>query len=445
MISASITNKIERLESQVQALKHNPWQLEKEINNLLKALNAEPVSERDYLRERILTISATALLTVGVMRGFDSSPIGKFFSLQQSQVKTEQVHSGSVDSLEHGLAQGLVHALGDVESTTAKPQAKPQTKAEAKPQTKAEAKPQLNQGIEVERLMKAISTQESGGDHQVINSDSGASGKWQVMPANIPNWSKAALGRPLSHGEFMASPKLQHNIVKHHLSLYLKNETKPGRSEEEIIRRVASAWYSGQPRLWNNTRPQYSNGRQYPSIAEYTRSVWNLYQTIGATTTAGNFADTKAIIATWAERWQKDAVTDETIAGYLVSSGRGWRIHPITKIRQFHNGADLAAPLGTPLYAIADGNVVCTNDPNGGGIVVSFSSEQFPNLEFELLHLSKCTAKAKVKQGEIIGWIGSTGNSTGPHLHLQINSTITGNSLRVRSGWLYWFITGKKP
>jgi hypothetical protein len=77
-VSISIANKIDRLERDLHALKNrNPWQLEKEINNLLKALNAEPSSERDYLRERLFTIAATAILTTGVMRSLDSSPIAK--------------------------------------------------------------------------------------------------------------------------------------------------------------------------------------------------------------------------------------------------------------------------------------------------------------------------------------------------------------------------------
>jgi murein DD-endopeptidase MepM/ murein hydrolase activator NlpD len=422
MVSASVLSKIDHLESQVSALKQNPWKLERDINNLLKALNAEPATERDYLRERLFTIAATALLTAGVIKGFDSSPAGKFFTIQNSRVNTEQVSPK--------LSPSLAKPEAQVYSTTAKPEAKPTAKPDAK----------------LDRLMRAISTQESGENHTVINGDSGASGKWQVMPANIPSWSKAALGREVSHSEFMGSAQIQQQVVKHRLNLYLTQQTKPGRSEEEIIRRVASTWYSGQPQLWNNTRPQYSNGRQYPSIEQYTRSVWNLFlKTDASTPKTDNFKDTKAIISTWGERWQKDAEVGDRIGGYVVSSGRGWRIHPVSKEKQFHDGVDLAAPIGTPLFAIADGEVRCYQDDRGGGTVASFTSNLFPNLEFELLHLSKCGAVGKVKAGQVIGYIGSTGNSTGPHLHLEISSKITGNTLRVRAGWLHWFVTGEKP
>ncbi len=133
MTSASINSKIERLESQVLALKQSPWKLEREINNLLKALNAEPASERDYLKERLLTIAATAILTAGVVKGFDSSPMSKFFSLEKSQARTEQV--------DLSLAHASAKPTAKVSQTTTKPLAK------------AVAKPQVNQGISVERLL----------------------------------------------------------------------------------------------------------------------------------------------------------------------------------------------------------------------------------------------------------------------------------------------------
>lgn len=68
--------------------------------------------------------------------------------------------------------------------------AKPQSTL-TKPETKLSSEPDIN------RLMRALASQESGGNHELINGDSGASGKWQVMPENIPSWSRAALGREL--------------------------------------------------------------------------------------------------------------------------------------------------------------------------------------------------------------------------------------------------------
>ncbi len=310
----------------------------------------------------------------------------------------------------------------------------------AKPTSKPEAKPGE---VSLEKLMKAIAKKESGGNHQIINSDSGASGKWQIMPANIPSWSRAALGREVSHAEFMRSPQLQYQIAKHRLNLYLNRESQLGRTQEEIIRRVASAWYSGQPSLWKNTRPQFSNGRQYPSIAQYTLSVWRHY--IDAKSPS-LLEQTKQVIASWSEQFQREPSSGDIIAGYTVTSPRGWRT--IKGKTQFHQGVDLGTPVNTPLYAIADGWVECKQS-DAAGKVASFSSDLFPALEFKLLHLSKCVAKPgsklQVKQGEVIGWTGNTGFSTGAHLDLRIKYQVTGKWLRVRAGWLYWFVTGEKP
>jgi murein DD-endopeptidase MepM/ murein hydrolase activator NlpD len=111
-----------------------------------------------------------------------------------------------------------------------------------------------------------------------------------------------------------------------------------------------------------------------------------------------------------------------------------------------HQGVDLGTPAGTPLYAPADGIIECDIWPDAGGAGL-FTSPSFPGLRFDLLHLDSCVTKpgtlAKVKQGERIGTTGSWG--TGPHLHLAIKSQESGKFLRVRSGWLHWFVTGKEP
>jgi hypothetical protein len=113
MKSASIANSrrsyvataeaIDRLESQVAALKHNPWQLEREINNLLKALNAEPETERDYLKERLFTIAATVMLTAATMKSLDT-PISRLFS-PSTLNKTEQVQLSRTKGLDKPLVK----------------------------------------------------------------------------------------------------------------------------------------------------------------------------------------------------------------------------------------------------------------------------------------------------------------------------------------------------
>ncbi len=104
-----------------------------------------------------------------------------------------------------------------------------------------------------------------------------------------------------------------------------------------------------------------------------------------------------------------------------IASGFGYRIDPIYKIPKFHAGIDFAAPLGTPIYATADG-VVTEADFNTGGYgnhVVINHGYGYQTLYGHMLK-TKATIGAKVKRGEVIGYVGSTGKSTGPHLHYEI-------------------------
>ena len=104
----------------------------------------------------------------------------------------------------------------------------------------------------------------------------------------------------------------------------------------------------------------------------------------------------------------------------VISSPFGWRIHPITKKRQFHRRIDIAAPIGTPIFAPMDGVVTFAGNMGGYGLTVEISSGSF---KFRFGHLSKIDVYIgqKVKQGEIIGRVGSTGRSTGPHLHFEVH------------------------
>lgn len=417
----NLEEEVSRLEAELRLYKElKLTRIERRINELLDALDnpATPQTKGQQLRERLGIIAATVALTA-IAQAKVEIPIHF-----QQPVKQEQVSPKLTPSLEN------------VESTTAPEISKPEPKPIAKPEVKSETS-------SLQKLMRAIATQESANNPKAINSDSGASGKWQIMPSNIPSWSQAALGRKVSHGEFMRSPQLQKQIVEHRLGLYLKQESTPGRSEEEVIRRVASLWYSGRAHLWNNTRPQFTNGRQYPSIASYTRSIWTLYQQQEVRQQQPKYSSTKAIIKTWPEQLQQDPKTGEIIAGYKVTSPRGMRT--LGGVTRMHQGVDLGTPIGTPIYAIADGHLQCEwwADAGRAGL---FTSDEFPGLRFDLLHLNSCAAqrgvRQRVKKGEIIGTTGTWG--TGPHLHLAIKGD-SNNFLRVRGGWLHWFIKGEKP
>ena len=103
-----------------------------------------------------------------------------------------------------------------------------------------------------------------------------------------------------------------------------------------------------------------------------------------------------------------------------ITSGFGYRYHPILKILRMHTGVDITAESGTPVYATADGVVVEEEGTSGYGIVVIINH----GYSYQTLyaHLSKKAVKAgkRVKRGELIGYVGNTGLSVGPHLHYEV-------------------------
>lgn len=106
-----------------------------------------------------------------------------------------------------------------------------------------------------------------------------------------------------------------------------------------------------------------------------------------------------------------------------VSSKFGMRVHPITRRRAQHNGIDYAAPSGTPVLCVADGVVTAKGwDGGGGGNRLWIRHAQ--GLESAYLHLrgfaKGISTGTRVRQGQVIGYVGSTGRSTGPHLDFRI-------------------------
>ncbi|WP_230292059.1 M23 family metallopeptidase [Croceicoccus sp. Ery5] len=102
------------------------------------------------------------------------------------------------------------------------------------------------------------------------------------------------------------------------------------------------------------------------------------------------------------------------------SSSYGSRIHPVTGRRANHKGIDMAAPSGTPIYATADGTVDMAQWFGGYGNFIKI--EHGGDLETRYGHLSKLNVRPgqDVKKGDLIGFVGSTGRSTGPHLHYEV-------------------------
>lgn len=114
------------------------------------------------------------------------------------------------------------------------------------------------------------------------------------------------------------------------------------------------------------------------------------------------------------------AVMPINIVDYSMSSGYGYRVDPVYGGSAFHAGLDFAAPTGTPVYATADGEVTAAERAGGYGNKIDISHGY--NYMTRYAHLSKIdvTAGQKVKRGDKIGEVGSTGKSTGSHLHYEV-------------------------
>ncbi len=104
-----------------------------------------------------------------------------------------------------------------------------------------------------------------------------------------------------------------------------------------------------------------------------------------------------------------------------LASGFGMRVHPILKVKRMHNGCDFAAPKGTPIYATGDGKVV-TVRTNFSGYGKEVEIDHGYGFITKYAHMDDFNVKRgqTIRRGECIGFVGSTGSSTAPHLHYEI-------------------------
>ena len=104
-----------------------------------------------------------------------------------------------------------------------------------------------------------------------------------------------------------------------------------------------------------------------------------------------------------------------------MASGFGWRVDPVYHIRRFHEGMDFSAPVGTDIFATGNGTVVYSGWRQGYGETIEI--DHGFNYSTLYAHCSKRFVRVgqKVKRGEVIGLVGNTGKSTGPHVHYEVH------------------------
>jgi len=135
----------------------------------------------------------------------------------------------------------------------------------------------------------------------------------------------------------------------------------------------------------------------------------------------------------------RKALMKTPINGARLSSSFGMRKHPILGFNKMHKGTDFAAKEGTPIMASGDGKIIRARWCGGGGNCIKIKHNSTYSTIYA--HLSKFAAGIKegvrVKQGRIIGYVGSTGMSTGPHLHYEVienKKKINSQKLKLPSG-----------
>ena len=148
-----------------------------------------------------------------------------------------------------------------------------------------ETPPNFSGADVIPRLMEANFTAESGGNPQAINSDTGALGLYQIMPANFAGeggWDKRYLGRDITPNEFLDNPDLQHQMAQGEMRR-LYESLDPKLSVHERAARTTAAWYGGPDMLevpssdFSDT-PNYSNGNQYPSMKDHVNKVLKIFE-----------------------------------------------------------------------------------------------------------------------------------------------------------------------
>ncbi len=156
------------------------------------------------------------------------------------------------------------------------------------------------------------------------------------------------------------------------------------------------------------------------TVLQTTLTVRPLSQVIAASLTPGDQTDRYGVyMQTYGNRQAYGNPFDFSWLGY-VSSSYGYRVHPIDGGKNLHRGVDIAVPQGTAIHAIQDGRVVSAGSAGSYGLCVVVEDDKGYQSRYAHCSSLSVTAGQEVKRGDVIAAVGSTGNSTGPHLHLEV-------------------------
>jgi murein DD-endopeptidase MepM/ murein hydrolase activator NlpD len=135
----------------------------------------------------------------------------------------------------------------------------------------------------------------------------------------------------------------------------------------------------------------------------------------------------------------RKALLRTPISGARISSGYGMRSHPILGYNRMHRGVDFAAPIGTPIYAAGDGKVEFVGRKGGYGNFLKIAHNNKYSTAYA--HLSRfangIAPGRRVRQGQIVAYVGNTGSSTGPHLHYEVHvngEQVNPSGVRFKTG-----------
>lgn len=247
----------------------------------------------------------------------------------------------------------------------------------------------------LDAIMEAIGQVESGGNYfaQNPNDPSGAFGKYQILGTNIGPWTAEALGRTLTPQQFLNDPAAQDATARYFGQKYLNAYGSP--------QAVARAWNAGPGRAMDpNAVPGYVNKFQQ-AFANTQGRITNP----GAVQFGGGG---------WAL----------PIAGSNPrGSNYGVRSDPFSGEQRFHNAIDLAAAAGTSVMASTGGQVLYAgwDGAYGNTIVMSDPTGRY-QIRYAHLNSIGVAPGQTLGVGMPIGTVGSTGRSTGPHLHFEVTS-----------------------